>query len=144
MVYRNYTIFIAMNNLWYQCYQLITTVNDFAECLNEGGQCDVLTLDFSKAFDKVPHARLYQKLSLYGIRGPILTWLQAFLTRSQHVIVVNMKNLATHVLSGVPQGTVLAPLLILIYIYISMISSALYSSYKTYSLFCIKRNIMIT
>ena len=77
--------------------------------VNEGGQCDVLTLDFSKAFDKVPHARLYQKLSLYGIRGPILTWLQAFLTRSQRVIVVNMKNLATHVLSGVPQGTVLAP-----------------------------------
>ena len=74
-----------MNNLWYQCYQLITAVNDFAECLNEGGQCDVLTLDFSKAFDKVPHAQQYQKLFLYGIRGPILTWLQAFLTRS-HLI----------------------------------------------------------
>jgi len=97
--------------------QLITTVNDFAKCLNEGGQCDVLTLDFSKAFDKVPHARLYHKLSHYGIRGPILTWLQAFLTnRSQRVIVDNIKSHATHVLSGVPQGTVLAPLLFLIYI----------------------------
>ena len=90
--------------------QLITAVNDFAECLNEGGQCDVLTLDFSKAFDKVPHAWLNQKLSHYGIRGLILTWLQAFLTnRSQRVIVDNMKSHATHVLSGVPQGTVLAP-----------------------------------
>ena len=59
--------------------QLITTVNDFAECLNKGGQCDVLTLDFSKAFDKVPYARLYHKLSHYGIREPILSWLQAFL-----------------------------------------------------------------
>ena len=50
--------------------QLITTVNDFAECLNGGGQCNVLTLDFSKTFDKVPHTRLHQKLSYYGIRGP--------------------------------------------------------------------------
>ena len=97
--------------------QLIITVNDFAESLNQGGQCDVLTLDFSKAFDKVPHAHLYQKLSPYGIRGPILSWLQAFLTnRSQCVVMDNMKSHATPVLSGVPQGTVLAPLLFLVYI----------------------------
>ena len=55
--------------------QLIITVNDFAECLNKGGQCDVLALDISKAFDKVPHACLYQKLSHYGVRGSILSWL---------------------------------------------------------------------
>ena len=97
--------------------QLIITVNDFADCLNKGGQCDVLALDFSKAFDKVPHARLYQKLSHYGVRGSILSWLKAFLTdRSQYVILNNMKSYATSVLSGVPQGTVLAPLLFLIYI----------------------------
>ena len=97
--------------------QLITTVNDFAERLNRGGQCDVLTLDFSKAFDKVPHARLYQKLSCYGIRGPILTWLQAFLSsRSLWIIVDNISSHATCVLSGVPQGIVLAPLLFLMYI----------------------------
>ena len=49
--------------------QLIITVNDFAESLNQGGQCtcDILTLDFSKAYDKVPHAHLYQKLSRYEI-----------------------------------------------------------------------------
>ena len=82
--------------------QLIITVKDFAESLNQGSQCDVLTLDFSKAFDKVPHARLYQKLSHYGIRGPMLSWLQAYLTnRSQCVVVDNMKSHATPVLSGV-------------------------------------------
>ena len=97
--------------------QLIITVNDFADCLNKGGQCDVLALDFSKAFDKVPHACLYQKLSHYGVRGSILSWLKAFLTdRSQYVILNNMKSYATSVLSGVPQGTVLAPLLFIIYI----------------------------
>ena len=97
--------------------QLIITVNDFADSLNKGGQCDVLALDFSKTFDKVSHTRLYQKLSHYGIHGSILSWLKAFLIdRSQYVILNNMKSYATSVLSGVPQGTVLAPLLLLIYI----------------------------
>ena len=84
-------------------------MNDFAECINTGGQCDVLALDFSKAFDKVAHACLYQKLSYYGVRGPILSWLQAFLTdRSQYGILDNMKSITTSVLLGMPQGTVLA------------------------------------
>ena len=97
--------------------QIITTINDFAECLNKGGQCDVLALNFSKAFDKVPYACLYQKLSHYGVCGSILSWLQTFLTdRSQYVILDNMKSYATPVLLGVPQGTVLAPLLFLMYI----------------------------
>ena len=97
--------------------RLITTVNDFAECLNKGGQCNILTLDFSKTFDKIPYACLYHKLSHYGIRGPILSWLQAVLgNRSQYVVVDNMKSHATPVLLGVPQGTVLAPLLFLMYI----------------------------
>ena len=97
--------------------QLISTVNDFAECLNKGGQCDILTLDFSKAFDKVPHVRLYQKLSHYRIRGPILTWFQALLNnRSLDVVVHNVKSHETSVLLAVRQGTVLAPLLFLMYI----------------------------
>ena len=97
--------------------QLITTINDFAECLNQEGQCDVLFLDFSKAFDKVPHFRLCHKLYHYGIHGILLSWLQAFLhNRSQYVVVDDQKSHSTPVLSGVPQGTVLAPLLFLIYI----------------------------
>ena len=73
--------------------QLITTVNDFAECLNQEGQCDVLFLDFSKAFDKVPHFRSCQKLYHYGIHGTLLSWLQAFLhNQSQYVVVDNQKS----------------------------------------------------
>ena len=60
--------------------QLISTINDFAECLNQGGQCDVLLLDFSKTFDKVPHTCLCNKLHHYGIHGALLSWLQAFYT----------------------------------------------------------------
>ena len=57
---------------------LITTINDLTEC-NKESQCGVLALDFSKAFDKVLHAHLYQKLSHYGVCWSILSWLQAFL-----------------------------------------------------------------
>ena len=60
--------------------QLISMVNDFAKCLNQKGQCDVLLLDFSKAFDKVPHSQLYLKLQHYGIDGSILLWIKSFLT----------------------------------------------------------------
>ena len=71
-------------------------------------------LNFNKAFDKVPHVRLYQKLSYYGVHGPLLSWLQAFLTdcRSQYVILDNMKSNATSVLLGVPQGTVIGPFIV--------------------------------
>ena len=97
--------------------QFITTINDFAECLNQGGQCDVFLLDFSKAFDKVPQFCLCHKLYHYGIHGTLLPWLQAFLhNQCQYVVVDNQKSQLTPVLSGVAQGTVLVPLLFLIYI----------------------------
>ena len=95
----------------------LSTTDDFASCLNEGGPCDVLFLNFSKAFDRVPHSRLLYKLNHYGIRGPLLKWLESFLTnRSQHVILNNRTSHETSVLSGIPQGTVLAPLLFLLYV----------------------------
>ena len=97
--------------------QLISTVHDLAQCLNQRGQCDVLLLDFCKAFDKVPHCRLFNKLQLYGIQGSLLNWIKKFLTdHSQQVILDNKQSISCNVLSGVPQGTVLAPLLFLIYI----------------------------
>jgi len=97
--------------------QLISTIHDFAQCLNDKRQCDVLLLDFCKAFDKVPFSRLFYKLYHYGIRGTLLIWIKNFLSnRSQRVILDNKQSSPTDVLSGVPQGTVLAPLLFLIFI----------------------------
>ena len=91
-------------------------MNDFAECLNQRGQCDILLLDFSKAFDKVSHLLLYHKLAHYGVQGSLLSWLKSLLSlRSQYIILDSHKSDTTQVLSGVPQGTVLTPLLFLIY-----------------------------
>ena len=53
--------------------QLILTANDFASALDKGRQTDVIIMDFSKAFDVVPHQRLLLKMSHYGVRGPTLT-----------------------------------------------------------------------
>ena len=97
--------------------QLLGAVNDFAKALNSGEQIDALFLDFSKAFDKVPHERLCHKLSHYGINGHLLDWIKSFLTdRTQSVVIDGENSCPSTVLSGVPQGTVLAPLLFLIFI----------------------------
>jgi len=74
-------------------------------------------LDFSKAFDTVPHRRLLGKLSHYGIQGPVLRWIESFLIgREQRVVVDGHASASCSVLSGVPQGTVLGPLLFLLFI----------------------------
>ena len=83
--------------------QLIATVNDLAEGLNTGNQTDVILLDFSKAFDKVPHVRLCHKLHHLGINGSLLTWIKHFLTNRQQQVVVNGESSSPSlVTSGVP------------------------------------------
>ena len=76
---------------------------------------DVVYLDFSKAFDKVDHHLVLEKARKLGIRGKLLNWIRQFLIdRQQRTIVQGWASYPTHVKSGVPQGTVLGPLLFII------------------------------
>jgi len=97
--------------------QLIITIQDLALNTDSKYQTDAILLDFSKAFDKVPKERLLMKLQAQGIKGSTLTWIRDFLSgRSQQVAVDGCLSTSAPVLSGVPQGSVLGPLLFLAYI----------------------------
>ena len=97
--------------------QLLITSHDLATILNKRSQVDVAVLDFAKAFDKVPNQRLIKKLQFYNLDQKVVGWIQSFLSkRTQSVVVDGHTSTSAPVLSGVPQGTVLGPLLFLLFI----------------------------
>ena len=97
--------------------QLLLHIDIVLHNLLHNKDTDVIYLDYAKAFDKVDHQILLKKLHAYGVRGKLLTWLNVYLSNRHQTVVINGEHShPAKVISGVPQGTVLGPILFIIYL----------------------------
>jgi len=102
----------------YSCEsQVITVCQDIADSLDNGDKIDAIIIDFSKAFDLVPHGRLLTKIANSGVDSRLMVWIREFLLgRTQRVRVGGQLSADVRVMSSVPQGSILGPLLFLAYV----------------------------
>ena len=97
--------------------QLLEYLEDVTSAINENQLVDVAYLDFSKAFNTVPHQRLLMKLSALVVKGNVVKWICSFLSDRKEVVIVDgVKSKQQIMKSGVPQGSCLGPLLFIAYV----------------------------
>ncbi|XP_063427535.1 uncharacterized protein LOC134711037 [Mytilus trossulus] len=97
--------------------QLLEVIDKWTEALDQGLDIDCIYTDFMKAFDKVPYKRLIAKIKNLGVHEDIVGWITSFLEdRKQKVVVNGEESDCANVTSGIPQGSVLGPLLFVLYI----------------------------